>query len=108
MYIEKNLATVKESIGSGTLAEAIRAAKQLEYSANSLVKFLVLRAGPTSKNLCEVFARDPVVRDPVTGSTWSPFDQGLRHGARVSEMNRPRNFSGSPGEGVHFAHIARA
>jgi hypothetical protein len=38
--VNENVSNVKESIASGSLSDAIRAAKQLAYSANSFVYFL--------------------------------------------------------------------
>lgn len=38
--VKENVDNVKEAVAFGTLSEAIREAKQLAYSANSLVQFL--------------------------------------------------------------------
>ena len=38
--IKENTEFVRDSVASGTLSDAIRASRQLAYSANSLVRFL--------------------------------------------------------------------
>jgi hypothetical protein len=38
--LQENVRNTKEAIGTGTLADAIREAKQLTYSANTLVQTL--------------------------------------------------------------------
>jgi hypothetical protein len=70
--ILENVSNTREAIGSGTLDDAIRAAKQLAYSANSLVSLLNELKLPSPPSVSPVARELP---EPETSREAAEADQ---------------------------------